>query len=106
MSENQDHFHLQWCSCLYCNEPSTVRIFDEKRGFFWTCTPHLVSMIFDEIDRFHSLHRISWDYCVGLGVDNASVNIGRHSSIMIKIHQKNPRFTLWDVLAIPHTVQQ
>lgn len=80
--------------------PLTVRMFDENRGkvntrFLDMCTTSgqhagTAESIFNKMDQVLSLHHIPWDYCVGLGVDNTSVNIGRHNSIMTRIHQKNP----------------
>lgn len=32
---------------------------------------------------------ILWSFCVGFGVDNTSVNIGLHNSIMTHVRQKN-----------------
>jgi len=33
---------------------------------------------------------VSWKYCVGIGVDNTSVNMGCRNSIKTQIIQKNP----------------
>ena len=46
--------------------------------------------IFDKMCTVLSLHGIPWENCVGVGVDNTSVNFGRHNSIMTKIHAINP----------------
>ena len=32
---------------------------------------------------------VSWDNCVGVGVDNTSVNLGKRNSIMTRVLQKN-----------------
>ena len=33
---------------------------------------------------------IPWEHCMCLGVDNTSVNIGRHNSLIVEIEKKNP----------------
>ena len=45
--------------------------------------------IFTKIDSVISTHNIPWINCVGVGVDNTSVNIGRHNSIMTRVHNVN-----------------
>ena len=32
---------------------------------------------------------ISWDNCIGVSVDNTSVNLGKRNSIMTRVKQKN-----------------
>ena len=33
---------------------------------------------------------VSWEHCVGVSVDNTSVNLGRRNSIFTRIREKNP----------------
>jgi len=80
--------------------PLTVRIFDEghKRvntRFLDMCTTTVKDAasaqgIFDKKDTVLSIHNIQWENCVGVGIDNASVNIGRHNSIMSRVHSVIP----------------
>jgi len=41
--------------------------------------------IFNKIDSVLSQLSIPWSLCVGFGVDNTSVNVGLHNSIMTRI---------------------
>ena len=34
-------------------------------------------------------NQILWEHCVGVGVDNTSVNIGKNNSIMTRVQEKN-----------------
>lgn len=45
--------------------------------------------IFDKMDGVLGNYDIPWDNCVGLGVDNTSVNTDRHNSIISQIHAIN-----------------
>ncbi len=65
--------------------PLTVRIFDINRGV--VCTQFLdmcmsssstAEGIFAKMQEVLSTHSISWNNCVGIGVDNTSVNMGLH----------------------------
>ena len=79
--------------------PLTVRIFDKEHKkvdtrFLDMCTTSGVNAvtaraIFDKMNSVILSHNISWDKCVGLGVDKASVNIGKHNSIMTRVHSIN-----------------
>ena len=75
--------------------PLTVKIFDVNRQQVSTqlldmCTTSgrgcgTASAIFQKID---SNLNIPWENCVGFGVDNTSVNIGRHHSIKTQVQQR------------------
>lgn len=46
--------------------------------------------IFGKMHEVFESNDISWSKCIGLSVDNTSVNIGKHNSIMTRVLQKNP----------------
>lgn len=79
--------------------PLTVKIFDANRNQVST---HLLDMcttsgrecgtslaIFSKIDSVLESFDIPWSNCVGFGVDNTSVNLGLHHSLMTHVQQKN-----------------
>lgn len=80
--------------------PLTVRTFDENHSkvimrFLDMCITTgkeaaSAEVIFDKINNVLQIHNIPWVNCIGVGVDNTSVNIGRHNSIMTRIHGMNP----------------
>lgn len=73
-----------------------MRIYDEKRQkvdirFLDMCTTigkHAATAeaIFEKMNAILSAHAIAWEYCVKIGVDNTSINIGRHNSILTRVH--------------------
>ena len=79
--------------------PLTVRVYTEntckvETRFLDMCTTSgtdaaTARAIFDKMDGVLSNYNIPWDNCVGLGVDNTSVNTGRHNSIISRIHAIN-----------------
>ena len=50
--------------------------------------------IFKAIDKAFANNRIRWDKCISLGVDNTSVNIGKHHSLITKTRVKNDEMIL------------
>ena len=51
--------------------------------------------IFGELEKVFETHKIPFENCVGLSVDNASVNVGRFNSLKVLTKKKNPDlFTL------------
>lgn len=46
--------------------------------------------IFSKMDEALQSNGVSWQNCVGVGVDNTSVNLGKRNSIMTRVVQKNP----------------
>ena len=78
--------------------PLTVRIFDVQRG---CVTTQLLDMcltsgrdggtaaaIFEKTDEKLTENEVLWINCVGFGVDNASVNIGKYNSIKKRVLEK------------------
>lgn len=45
--------------------------------------------IFNKMDEVFQSLEVSWDNCVGVSVDNTSVNLGRRNSIMTRVLKKN-----------------
>ena len=84
--------------------PLTVRVYDEKSQkvdtrFLDMCTTSgtdasTAKAIFDKMSGVLSNYKIPWDNCIGLGVDNTSVNTGRHNSIISRVRAINPKVYL------------
>lgn len=80
--------------------PVTVRLFDEASGririkFLDMCLTTgtgsaTAAKIFDAMNGALQSRGIAWANCVGLSVDNTSVNMGKHNSIRTRANQKNP----------------
>ena len=82
--------------------PLTIKIFDIGRGrvesrFLDMCTctttgttSATAESIFTKMDQVLSSCTVPWTNCVGFGVDNASVNIGKHNSIRTRVLRSNP----------------
>lgn len=78
--------------------PLTVRIFDVNYNN--TVTTRFLDMclsssstaedIFGKIETTLTKHSISFSSCVGIGLDNTSVNMGCNNAIKTRILQKNP----------------
>ena len=74
----------------------TVRLFDINQHkvvtkFYDMCatTSSTAVGIFTAIDHALIKNDITWDKCVSLGVDNTSVNIARHNSVIVEARKKN-----------------
>ena len=58
-------------------------------------TPHLTDVdsgqhIFSKMDEVITTNGILWSHCIGVGVDNTSVNLGVQNSIRTRVLQCNP----------------
>lgn len=78
--------------------PIAVRIFDINQHkvackFLDMCLSKDSSAagIFSCIDLALQKHSIPWTNCLGFGVDNTSVNVGKHNSIMTRVLTINPQ---------------
>ena len=79
--------------------PVTVRIFDPDQGhvstrFLDMCLTSgtgsaTAASIFEAMDGALQSREIPWGNCVGISVDNTSVNMGKHNSILTRATQKN-----------------
>ena len=77
--------------------PLTVRLFDVNRGSMCTQFLHMCMSssstaqgIFSKMEQAMTTHNIPWTNCVGLSVDNTSVNMGCRNSIKTHVLDKNP----------------
>ena len=48
------------------------------------------AVIFARMNEVFLSNEISWMNCIGAGVDNTSVNLGRKNSILTRVLEKNP----------------
>lgn len=76
--------------------PATVRLFDinqhkvvTKFYDMFESTSSTAVGIFTAINNALVKNDISWDKCVSLAVDNTSVNVGRHNSVIVEARKKN-----------------
>ena len=76
--------------------PITIRLFDINQHkvvtqFLDMClsTSSTANGIFTSIDNAFEQNKLSWGNCISLGVDNTSVNIGKHHSLITKAREKN-----------------
>ena len=80
--------------------PISVRLYDinlrkvVSRLLDMGCTSGVqgatAATIFEKMNDVLSESGILWENCVGIGVDNTSVNIGCSNSIMTRVLEKNP----------------
>ena len=75
--------------------PVTVRLFDTNQHmvvnqFLEICLSSSSDAdgIFAAIDKAFANNGILWDKCISLGVDNTSVSIGKHHSLINKSQRK------------------
>ena len=108
-----------WCSVGGWLEIDTltVQVLDENCGkvntgciFTTSGQPPSAESIFNKIAHVLSLHHIPWDCCVGLGVDNASANIGSIVQLYPNVCMMVcPCHTTHNIMVcpcpIPHTIQ-
>ena len=59
--------------------------------------------LLSKIDSMLDQNDIPWVNCVGFGVDNTSVNVGKHYSIKTHVLEENSACYLRDVLVTSYT---
>ena len=76
--------------------PVTVRLFDINQHkvvtkFYDMCVSSSSTAvgIFNAINNSMEKNMVSWDKCVSLGVDNTSMNVGKHNSVIVEARKKN-----------------
>ena len=81
---------------LYKMNPLTVCIIDINQHkvvtkFFDMCLSKSATAVgkFSSIDQAMSASNIPWENCVALGVDDTSVNVGKHNSLIVEARKKN-----------------
>ena len=82
--------------------PVTVRLFDINQHqvvttFYDMCLSRSAATavgIFSAIITAFENDRISWEKCTSLGVDNTSVNVGKHNSLILEARKKNKNILL------------
>ena len=80
--------------------PVTVRIYDVNQHkvvtkFLDMCLSKSSTSagIFSSIDMAMNKYGIPWSNCIALGVDNTSVNIGKHKSLIVEAKKKRKYYT-------------
>ena len=76
--------------------PLTARVFDTDHGVVTTqfldmcmSSSSTAAGIFSKMQEALSKHEIAWDNCVGIGLDNTSVNMGCTNSIKTRVLSVN-----------------
>ena len=74
--------------------PSLVRLFDNDLGYVHVqllemcCSKTgIAEMLFQNISNALRSNEIDWSKCVGLSLDNTSVNLDRHNSIKTRVQE-------------------
>ena len=81
--------------------PVTVRLFDINQHkivtkFLGMCLSKSSTAvgIFSLIDEVFPKNEIPWENCISLGVDNTSVNVGKHKSLIVEARKQNANIIL------------
>ena len=81
--------------------PVTVRLFDINQRkvvtkFLDMCLTQSSTAvaIFSSINDAFIRNGVSWEHCVSLGVDNTSVNVGKHNSLIVEARKMNSNIIL------------
>ena len=77
--------------------PLTIRTYDDSPGIVHTqfldmcmSSDATAEGIFSKMQEALDKHEISWNNCVGISLDNTSVNMGCHNSIRTRVVGANP----------------
>lgn len=81
--------------------PLTVRIFDAVHGIVTTqfldmcmSSSSTAEGIFSKMEEALLKYDVSWMNCIGIGLDNTSVNMGCRNSIKMRVLNVNPAITV------------
>ena len=81
--------------------PVTVRLFDISQhkvvtNFLDMCLSRAstAATIFSSINDAFVSNDVLWDNCVSLGVDNTSVNVGKHRSLFVEAKKLDPHMLM------------
>lgn len=94
--------------------PLVVCIYDVNRGEVTSCFWHMCLIsnctakgIFEQVSSAFAKYSVPWENVIGLSLDNASVNMGKHKGLYRHFESKNPCVHIpLDVHVISSTILQ
>ena len=92
--------------------PLTVRVFNTQSGMVHTqfldmcmSSQSTAEGIFQKMQSALEKHDISWMNCIGIAVDNTSVNVGCRNSIKTRVHAGSKSCCLYYGMPVPYRPQ-
>ena len=77
--------------------PRTIRTYDDSHRIVHTqfldmcmSSDATAKGIFSKMQEVQDRYELPWNNCVGISLDNTSVNMGRHNSIRTRVTRVNP----------------
>ena len=79
--------------------PVLIRLFDDNKGKaqlldMGACKEGTAEVLFNNIDSILRKNKVDWEYCVAVGLDNTSVNVGKKNFIMTRVLAKNKNISI------------